>query len=212
MKTIGIVLREFTIEVRNTDVPLYGLRRDLIEFLRKYDINVISIPVISRKDDEAELEKIKPVLDMCDGIIFPGGITCSYLDSDIARYLHSIDKPTLGICLGMQVLGRAFNGNKLDKIGNDNHASKDEYAHNIKIDKNSKLFEILGADEIKVNSRHSYCIRETGLDIVAHSDDGIVEAIEDKSKKFFIGVQWHPESLPNDEYSKKLFDYFINVL
>jgi len=32
---------------------------------------------------------------------------------------------------------------------------------------------------------------------------------EDANKKFFLGVEWHPESL-NDENTKKLFEYFIN--
>lgn len=212
MKTIGIVLREFVTEVRNTDVPLYGIRRDIISFLRKYDVNVIGIPLISRKNDAEELERVTPIIDMCDGIIFPGGVTCSYLDSDVARYLHEIDKPTFGFCLGMQVMGRAFNGNKLEKIEGASHSSKDKYVHKIKINLNSKLYEILGEEEIEVNSRHNYCIKETGLDIVAYSEDGIVEAIEDKSKKFFIGVQWHPESLPDDENSNKLFDYYISKL
>lgn len=212
MKTVGIILREFIAEVRNTEVPLYAMRRDLVSFLRKYDVNVIGIPLISRTDDEAELQRVKPIIDICDGIIFPGGVTCSYLDSNVARYLHEIDKPTLGFCLGMQVLGRAFNGNKLEKIESENHSSQEKYVHNVKILENSKLYEILGAKEIRVNSRHNYCIKDTGLDIVAYSDDGIVEAIEDKTKKFFIGVQWHPESLPDDEYSKKLFDYYIKIL
>lgn len=55
-------------------------------------------------------------------------------------------------------------------------------------------------------------IPHTELDCVAYSEDGIIEAIEDKTKRFFIGVQWHPESLINDEYSNKLFDYFIKNL
>ena len=212
MKTVGIVLREFVAEVRSTEVPLYAVRRDLVSYLRKYDVNVIGIPLISRTDDEEEIKRVKPIIDMCDGIIFPGGVTCSYLDSDLARYLHEIDKPTLGFCLGMQVLGRAFNGNKLEKIDGTNHSSQEEYVHNAIINENSKLYEILGAKEIKVNSRHNYCIKETELDIVAYSDDGIVEAIEDRDKKFYIGVQWHPESLPEDQYSKKLFDYYIKSL
>lgn len=212
MKTVGIILREFETEVRNTNVPLYAMRRDIVSFLRKYNVNVVGIPLISRTDDKLELERVKPILNMCDGIIFPGGVTCSYLDSDVARFLHEIDKPTLGFCLGMQVLGRAFNGNKLEKIENENHSSSEKYVHNVKIDRDSKLFEILQTENLRVNSRHNYCIKETNLDIVAYSDDGIVEALEDKNKKFFIGVQWHPESLPEDEYSNKLFDYFISVL
>ena len=53
---------------------------------------------------------------------------------------------------------------------------------------------------------------DTTLTCVAYSEDKVLEAIEDSSKKFFIGVQWHPESLMEDENSKKLFDYFIKML
>ena len=52
----------------------------------------------------------------------------------------------------------------------------------------------------------------TNLDCVAYSEDNILEAIEDKNKKFFLGIQWHPESLLEDIYSKRLFDYFIEKL
>lgn len=82
----------------------------------------------------------------------------------------------------------------------------------MKIKENSKLYEILSSEKIKVNSRHRKCIKETKLDCVAYSEDGIIEALEDKKKRFFIGVQWHPECLINDEFSKKLFDAFIESL
>ena len=40
----------------------------------------------------------------------------------------------------------------------------------------------------------------------------VIEAIEDKNKKFFIGVQWHPESMYSyDILECNLFDYFIEV-
>jgi len=50
------------------------------------------------------------------------------------------------------------------------------------------------------------------LDCVAYSEDNVLEAIEDKNKKFFMGIQWHPESLMEDTYSRRLFDYFIKIL
>jgi len=55
-------------------------------------------------------------------------------------------------------------------------------------------------------------VPHTKLSQVAYSEDGIIEAIEDKNKRFFIGVQWHPESLMEDRYSDKLFSYFIETL
>ena len=61
-----------------------------------------------------------------------------------------------------------------------------------------------------VNSRHKDYVINTGLSIGA-TCNGIIEEVEDKNKKFFVGVQWHPEDL-DDENSDKLFDYFINKL
>ena len=70
-------------------------------------------------------------------------------------------------------------------------------------------YEILHVEEILVNSRHDNYVYETELVCSARSEEGVMEAIEDKSKKFFMGFQWHPESLENDENSKKIFDEFL---
>ena len=208
MKTIGIVLREWRADVR--EIPLYAVRTDLIAFLRKYKINAIAIPVIY--DSKNEFEKIKEIIDFCDGIIFPGGKYIKEIDLKIMKYLYEQDKPTFGICLGMQIMGATFNGGIRETIKDKNHNSEKEYVHEITIDKNSRLYEIIGMEKIKVNSRHGKCVPHTKLDCVAYSEDGIIEAIEDKTKKFFIGVQWHPETLPKDEYSNKIFEKFIQKL
>jgi putative glutamine amidotransferase len=111
----------------------------------------------------------------------------------------------------MQIMALAFNGD-LEYINNNTHISNKNYVHNINIMKNSKLGSIINKENILVNSRHKEYITKTDLNIVAYSSDGLIEAIEDTDKKFFIGVQWHPESLKNDLYSKLLFDAFINSL
>lgn len=207
-KTIGIILRENTSDYK--DIPLYACRREVVQFLKKYDINIIGIPVIF--DDKNELYKIKEILDFCDGIISPGGSKIYDIDYAIIQYLHKIDKPTMGICLGMQIIGKLFNGKVRTEIQDRNHCKEEEYVHKIKIKKDSLLYQIIKEEEIKVNSRHMKQIPETNLDCVAYSEDGILEAIEDKTKKFFMGIQWHPESLMEDVYSNRLFDYFVKVL
>ena len=206
-KTIGIILREC---YKNDDIPIYAFRRDLLPFLRKYDVNVISIPVMF--ENPKEFSKIKEIVDFCDGIIFPGGAEMTDLDYQLMEYLYEIDKPTMGICLGMQIMGKTFNGKRRTKIEKENHASNDKYVHNIIIKKDSLLYQIMGQEKIKVNSRHRNQVSYTSLDCVAYSEDNVLEAIEDKNKKFFIGVQWHPESILEDVYSNKLFDYFIKKL
>lgn len=207
-KTIGIILRENTSEYK--EIPLYACRRDIIQFLKKYDINIVGIPIVFENKDE--FEKIKEIIDFCDGIISPGGSKIYDIDYQIIEYLHQIDKPTLGICLGMQIMGKLFNGKVRTKVDDGKHCSEEEYVHNIIIKKDSLLYKIIGEEKIKVNSRHMRQIPYTNLDCVAYSEDNVLEAIEDKSKKFFMGIQWHPESLMEDVYSNRLFDYFIDVM
>lgn len=208
MKTVGIMLREFNANYRN--IGLYGIGREILKMLRQYNVNVICIPVMFENEEE-ELKKVKATIDMCQGIIFPGGLDEWDIDSKLVRYCYDIDKPTLGICLGMQLIGKTFNG-KIEKIGNEKHNTLDEYVHKIKIKKDSKLFEIIQKEDIRVNSRHDNRIVRTDLECSAISEDGIIEAIEDRNKKFFLGIQWHPESLKEDDNSKRIFNYYIKCI
>ena len=194
MKRVGIILRES---------DKYYLNKELVDLIISY--NVIPIGIVG-----TDLNILKSSLDIVDGIILQGGNY--YLESELEfiRYLYEKDIPTLGICLGMQMIALALNGS-LDTLNSDNHNSKKKYVHEIFIDKNSKLYEILGKDRILVNSRHNDYVVSTKLDIAAYSHDFIIESIEDKSKRFFMGLEWHPESI-NDSNTKKIFDNFINQL
>ncbi len=209
MKTVGIILREWEASYHNR--LLYAVSRDLIRFLKRYEnINLICIPVDN--EEENEFQKIKEAIDMCDGIVAPGGLEIKKVDIEMVKYLYDIDKPTLGICLGMQIMGVVCGGKLLEYAVGEKHNTEERYVHDIIIDKESRLYEILQEQRIKVNSRHHDCIENANIDCVAKSEDNILEAIEDKNKKFFIGVQWHPESLYDDIYSKRLFDSFMKKL
>ena len=163
-----------------------------------------------------EKERIDFWLDLIQGLFIPGGTKfCEY-----DRYLldRAIEKniPVLGVCLGMQLMScyqmevkleeNDVNGKIKHEVG-----LEEKYAHRVKIDKNSKLYEILGKEEIMVNSFHSYHVIENPIyKSVAYSEDGLIEAIEYPSKTFNVGVQWHPEKMYDyDENAKKLIDYFI---
>ncbi len=202
MKIIGIILRDY--ETKNGGL-VYGVRSYLIEKLRKYNVAIMCIPFDFENDKKIDTT----LIDKCDGIILPGGKVSHELDDKIVKYLYDIDKPTLGICLGMQLMSKAFN--KHDIIPVYNHQNGSKYSHFINIDKDSLLYKIIGEEKIKVNSLHSFCVPNTKLHVSARSDDEIIEAIEDKRKTFFLGVQWHPELL-DDKNTDKLFTYFINKL
>ena len=168
---------------------------------------------------EEEIKDLERVLSLCDGFILPGGDTWYSLDEVVIDYAIRRDKPLLAICLGMQALSKVLSGEK--KIGYDNTIKNDtlinhlepnkNYVHSVIIDKNSKLYSIIGEEKIRVNSRHSYHVPELDNTLIcARSSDGLIEGVELKDKKFIIGVQWHPESNLEDEYSKKIFKSFFD--
>lgn len=199
MKRVGIILREF----KENNISFIGNRFDLWNMLKKYEIECIGIPIFT------DFEKIKKIVKDCHGIILSGGSDFHENDFKLVEYLYKNDIPTLGICLGMQSMAEYFNNKQ--EIEVKNHYSKNEYAHLVRIKKDSLLYHIIGKEEIMVNSRHSSAILFTRLSINAKSEDGIIEGIEDTTKKFFLGVQWHPESL-SDNNSYLIFKYFKSIL
>ena len=177
--------------------------QEIINVIHKYNCIPIGIIVDFDNNPNIEFNKIKNIIDLCDGLILQGGSDYYDIDILITKYLYKNNIPTLGICLGMQTMAMTFNGT-MSEIAN--HNSKSKYVHSINIDKNSKLYNIIKKDKIFVNSRHNSYIINTDLDVSATNN--VIEAIEDKNKKFFIGVQWHPESIM-DENSILLFNSFF---
>lgn len=199
IKTVGIIIREF-----NENNKLFiGTRSDLFNILYNFNVNVIGIPI------NIEFNKLIESINLCDGIILSGGENFHENDFKLINYLISKNIPTLGICLGMQSMAEYFNNRR--EINVNNHYSTNKYVHKINIKRGSKLYNILNKDEILVNSRHHTAIPYTDMVVIAKSEDNIIEAVELSNLKFFIGVEWHPESI-NDNNSYLIFKSFINNL
>ncbi len=109
--------------------------------------------------------------------------------------------PTLAICRGLQVLNVARGGSLLqhlpDVLGHDLHSPvRNGYAdHDVRLVPGSRLASLLGSGEAGVPTHHHQAIDVLGEGLVAtaHADDGVIEAVEDPSLPFLLGVQWHPE-------------------
>ena len=192
---IGIVTRN-SISLENHNINI--IYNDIVKSI----INNGGIPV-----GITLFSNYKELIDICDGIIFQGGDDFEIYDYDALKYAYSINKPVLGICLGMQLMGMLFNGTMIDI---NNHKKTLNYVHEVRIKRNSKLYNIFKTDIIKVNSRHKSIIKNTKLNVSGISKEGYIEAIEDSSKKFFIGIQWHPESML--DYDNKQNNLFKNFL
>lgn len=88
----------------------------------------------------------------------------------------------------------------------------DRVAHQVTIQKDTPLYSILGKEQIGVNSYHHQAIKKLSpyFQMMAFSEDGLIESIYMPSNKFIVGVQWHPEfSYDVDEYSRKLINAFV---
>lgn len=158
-------------------------------------------------------------LNMCDGLFIPGGSKISPYDFFILEEALKRKIPVLGVCLGMQLLS---NYQKKEFIlkeveNKELHSTiwiREEEAkpvHKVLINKNSKLYEIIGKEEIAVNSFHSKeTLKNDNFNTVAFSEDGVIEGIELKNYPFCLGVQWHPElMLDTDINSVRIFEKFI---
>ena len=149
---------------------------------------------------------LKDYLNICQGFILEGGDDPDNDNLNIINTLYQENIPLLGICLGMQELGISFSG---EYINIPHHLNT---YHDILIEKDSLLYKIIKKEKIKVNSRHKSAIANSELKISSKSFDNITESLEDSTKKFFLGVQWHPESTyKTDPNSRAIFNYFFKI-
>jgi gamma-glutamyl-gamma-aminobutyrate hydrolase PuuD len=167
------------------------------------------------------LEGVEETLDVLDGLIFSGGsdldpelygqeahpettgivrdrdsAEMALLDAALAR-----DLPVLAICRGSQLLNVVLGGDLVqhvpDVVGSDRHKQvAGEFAdHEVEITEGTRLAGLIG-NSVPVKSHHHQGFGRIGqgLSVAAKDDDGTVEALEDPSRRFALGVLWHPEA------------------
>ena len=190
-------------------------------------------PILLLPDPE-DAEDPNGVLDLVDALILTGGAgdvnpvlygeephheTGPIQDERDAYELalaraaveHGI--PTLGICRGMEVLNVVYGGSieqhLPDVLGHEEHRhTPGTYAdHEVRLAHGSLAARAAGSESTPVKSHHHQGIKEvgSGLEVTGWAaEDDAVEALEDPSCPFVLGVLWHPEEDEKSQLIKAL--------
>lgn len=127
-------------------------------------------------------------------------------ETELLRALRSDapDLPVLGVCLGMQMMALS-SGGSLDQFMPETTATHAEHW-----EANHAVAGEHGYPSGEVRSKHHQAVRDPGsMRIVSCAHDGVVEAIDDPSRKHFIGVQWHPERTDEHAMGQWYFDQLV---
>ena len=182
-------------------------------------------------DDETIIERY---LDELDGLVLVGGadvppsaygeqphetvkvLTSQRYDFErklINKWLES-GKPLLGVCLGMQFANVVAGGSLIQDIPSQigvevGHRGQ----HEVRIEPGSSLAKILGAERASVWSNHHQAVKDVGknLRVIAHSEDGVIEALERIDGGFGLFVQWHPEQMEDKQHRDAIYGALVKA-
>jgi putative glutamine amidotransferase len=179
-------------------------------------------------------DAVDETLDGLDGLVFSGGSDLDPElygqeahhetfgtvrdrdDAELALLSAALerDMPVLAICRGSQVLNVARGGDLVqhlpDVVGDKKHKHDPPGAfadHDVELVEGTRIQGLLG-DRAPVKSHHHQGFGRLGdgLRESARADDGTIEAVEDPSLRFAVGVLWHPEAGENFALFQGLVD------
>jgi putative glutamine amidotransferase len=189
-----------------------------------------------------EPQDIPQLYELCDGLLFTGGQDAApalygaapirecgqpcpdrdRLETVLFRLAYADDKPVLGICRGIQLINVLLGGTLYQDLPSEHPGAVehrmsppyDRVCHTVRLDRKSPLGQLLGTEELGVNSYHHQGVKglSPALKAAAYAPDGLVEAIYAPGRRFLWAVQWHPEySLRSSPSSAAIFRAFLRA-
>lgn len=197
---------------------IWGLLEPYIRALESQGASIVILPPQAG-------DRLPALVQQLDGVLLPGGVDVDpahfgeeplpelgevsperdALELLVARYTAQRGIPTLGVCRGVQVMNVALGGSLYQDLPAQGFRAIQHYqkaeppvlAHSLEQTGPSPLNRLFGS-RFRVNSYHHQALKDLapGLRAVASAPDGIVEAVVLEGHPFYLGVQWHPELLP----------------
>jgi putative glutamine amidotransferase len=147
-------------------------------------------------------------------LVGPTDLVVDAAELALARGADERGLPLLGICRGAQAMCVARGGTLRQHV--DGHRQTDpatEPDHAVTVAPGSLLAALCGDGPLDVNSFHHQAAKRlgSGMRAVATAPDGTIEAIEDPARPFWLGVQWHAESMVERPEQLALFSGLVDA-
>ena len=220
-----------TTHARAGDRPSFSIPCAYVDALDQAGATAVLLPPLGRED---------AVLDAIDALVLPGGgdidprrygapLHAQHYDVNeerdgfelgLVRAALARELPVLCICRGMQVLNVALGGDVIahlpDVVGEDVSHCRPGPApvpHDVTLAPGTRVHDVHGVNRMRVQSMHHQAVGRlaAGLDAVAWSSDGLVEAVESSRPGFLLGVQWHPELDDSGTTPRRIFDTVVRA-
>lgn len=194
-------------------MPPYGKEVEINAFLDRVDGFVLStgLDLDPRKQGQCSHASVQPMAERRE-------------DSDriLVRLLMQRQMPVLGTGVGMHQLNVACGGTLILHLPEEmpralphcDPSCSGPHRHAVILERGTRLEEIYGGEEIRVNSNHHQAVKQVGprFRVCAKAPDGVIEAIEATDPNWFaIGVQWQPESESASALDMQLFECFLQA-
>jgi putative glutamine amidotransferase len=182
---------------------------------------------------EPEVDTLRRRFWMADAVLLPGGgdlsprwygqqphptlynvdETQDAFDLAMARWAIADQIPLLAICRGNQVVNVALGGTLVQDMTEQIGRTHRQFVHDIELDDDSPLREVVTDDRITISCSHHQCIANLGERLVAaaHAADGTIEAVtRAEHDAWYLGVQWHLEDFADtDPIQHGIFCAFV---
>ena len=150
-----------------------------------------------------------------DGILLSGGEDDEAREAFESRLVTIASEqriPLLGVCRGIQILNLALGGTLRRDIPDHCADNGSMRIREISITATSKFSNIVGSRRATVACWHHHAVGDIAddLQVSGLANDGVVEVVEHRSRPI-IGVQWHPELLPESPEAKRVINWLIST-
>ncbi|MBE7491169.1 MAG: gamma-glutamyl-gamma-aminobutyrate hydrolase family protein [Planctomycetes bacterium] len=220
------------------DVPNPAFDRSYLKLYPQYVDRVVEaggtplvIPIVP------DVASVKPLLGLVRGVVLigsddypaqwfgkqplPTDDPCTpqraAFDREFIRVLYDeTDLPVLAVCGGMQLTVIHTGGTLIQHLPDhtklEHRRGPDFYRyHDVDIEPGTLLHRAVGVTRMNVITVHHQAaeVVKPPLKVTARATDGVIEAVEFTNHRFRVGVQWHPERMPESEPMRKLWRAFV---